>query len=209
MKIVVIDYDIGNVKSIINAFKFNNCDVLLSREKNEILSADGLILPGVGAFSQGMANLKKYNLDIIIKEYSDLNKPLLGICLGMQMLMEESEEFGLNKGIGLFKGNVIKIPVNNTNVKLPHISWAELKKSTINWSDSILNNIKENSQMYFVHSFVVNPKNDFEILSKTIYNGTEFCSSLKKGKIFGCQFHPEKSGKIGLNIINNFINLCK
>ena len=209
MKIVVIDYDIGNVKSIINAFKFNKCNVYLSRERNEILSADGLILPGVGAFSQGMSNLKKYNLDTIIKEYSKLNKPLLGICLGMQMLMEESEEFGLNKGIGLIRGNVIKIPINNINVKLPHISWAELKKSKIKWSDSILNNIRENSQMYFVHSFVCNPKNESEILSKTIYDGTEFCSSLKKGNIFGCQFHPEKSGKIGLNIIKNFINLCK
>ena len=210
MKIVIVDYGIGNVKSIINAFENQGQKTFLSRDRDIILDADGVILPGVGAFSHGMNNLNKYGLVNILKDYVKTGKPLLGICLGMQMLLEESEEFGSTKGIGLIKGKVIKLPVKQTNkVKLPHISWSEIQIKKIDWKNTILNDVNIGSDMYFVHTFVAKPDNEDEILSTTEYFGTEFCSSLKKDNIYGCQFHPEKSANHGLIIIKNFINICK
>jgi glutamine amidotransferase len=210
MKIAIINYDIGNVQSILNAFEKQGVNAILTREKNEILDADGVILPGVGAFSFGMGNLKKYNLINTINEYVKTNKPFMGICLGMQMLFEESEEFGKTLGLGLISGEVIKLPIQNSKFeKLPHVSWNELSQKNIGWDQTILNEIEENSDMYFVHSFIAIPKDDRHILSTTEYSGYEFCSSVKKDNIYGCQFHPEKSGKIGLKIINNFIKITK
>jgi len=210
MSIVIVDYGIGNVKSIINAFEEEGKKTILSRDCNIILNAEGLVLPGVGAFSHGMNNLNKYGLVDIIKNYVKTRKPLLGICLGMQMLLDESEEFGNTKGIGLIKGKVIKIPIEKSNkIKLPHISWNEIETKNIEWENTILNDVKINSDMYFVHSYVAKPDNENEILSTTDYFGTEFCSALKKDNIYGCQFHPEKSAKDGLHIIKNFIDICK
>lgn len=210
MNIVVIDYGIGNIKSIKNAFAELSVEVILSREKEVILGADGVILPGVGAFSHGMNNLIKYNLDDIIKEYVKTNKPLLGICLGMQMMMEESVEFGITKGLGLVKGKVIKLPVDQSKkVKLPHISWNEIRDKNVNWQNTILEEVPKESDMYFVHTFVAKPDHDENILSVTEYANVEFCSSIKKDNIYGCQFHPEKSATIGLSIIKNFIKICK
>jgi len=210
MKIVIIDYDVGNVRSMINAFKKIGVNPILSNKEDEIMSADGIILPGVGAFAHGMDKLNQYNLIKIIKEYTNTNKPLLGICLGMQMLLDESEEFQNTKGLGLISGKVIKLPVQNSSYeKLPHVSWNEIKKQNINWNDTILDKVEQQSDMYFVHSFIANPTNQNEILSTTEYSDYKFCSSVKKGNIYGCQFHPEKSGEKGLKIIENFIKICK
>ncbi len=210
MKIVIIDYDVGNVRSMINALKKVGIEPILSNKEDDIISADGVILPGVGAFSHGMANLNKYNLVNIIKKYTNSNKPFIGICLGMQMLLDESEEFTNTKGLGLISGKVIKLPTQNINYeKLPHVSWNEIKEKKIKWTNTILNKIEQQSDIYFVHSFIANLDNENEILSTTQYSDYEFCSSIKKGNIFGCQFHPEKSGEIGLKIIKNFINICK
>jgi glutamine amidotransferase len=210
MKIVIIDYDIGNVRSMINAFKKIGINPILSNNEEEILSADGVILPGVGAFAHGMENLKKYNLIEIVKKYTNTNKPFLGICLGMQMLLEESEEFGKTKGLGLISGKVIKLPTQNSSYeKLPHVSWNEIREKNIKWDNTILDKVEHYSDMYFVHSFIANPENEYEILSVTKYSDYEFCSAIKKDNIYGCQFHPEKSGEIGLNIIKNFVNICK
>ena len=211
LKIVIIDYDIGNVKSILNALEKNNVTALLSREKDEILNADGLILPGVGAFAHGMSNLSKYGLLDIIYEYVQANKPFLGICLGMQMLLEQSEEFGITKGLGLIEGSVIKLPVQNSeHEKLPHVSWNEIvQPKNISWDNTILDGIDNKSDMYFVHSYVAVPKNENNILSTTLYSDYNFCSSVQKNNIYGCQFHPEKSAKEGIKIIQNFINLSK
>ena len=178
MNIVVIDYGIGNIRSIINAFESQECNVFLSREKNIILDADGVVLPGVGAFSHGMSNLNKYGLVDIIRDYAKTGKPLLGICLGMQMLLEESEEFGITKGIGLIKGKVIKLPVQQSNkIKLPHISWNKILPKNIEWKNTILDKIKNKSDMYFVHTFASKPENEDEILSVSNYFDAEFCSS--------------------------------
>jgi len=124
--------------------------------------------------------------------------------------LEESDEFGKTKGIGLIKGKVIKLPVKQSSIiKLPHISWNEIIPKKILWSNTILDDIKVNSNMYFVHTFVGNPENDKDILSITKYHGVEFCSSIKKNNIYGCQFHPEKSAETGLYIISNFIKICR
>jgi imidazole glycerol-phosphate synthase subunit HisH len=208
MKIVIIDYDIGNVRSILNAFEKVGVEPILSRDENEILNADGVILPGVGSFSHGMKNLNKYSLVDTLKKYAKTNKPLLGICLGMQMLLDESEEFEKTKGIGLISGKVIKIPTQDkNNEKLPHVSWNEIKPKNIDWNDTILQNINSQSDMYFVHSYIAKPTDENDILSTTTYSDYEFCSSIKKDNIYGCQFHPEKSASVGLKIIENFIKI--
>jgi glutamine amidotransferase len=210
MKIAVIDYGIGNVRSMLSAFENQGAHVILTRNKEEILESDGVILPGVGAFSHGMESLNKYSLVEVIKDYIGTNKPFMGICLGMQMLFDESEEFGKNAGLGLISGSVIRLPTAEVNnEKLPHVSWNELNSKNIQWVDTILKDIKEGSDMYFVHSFVAQPRDDNDILSTTEYSGYNFCSSVKKGNIYGCQFHPEKSGQIGLKIIKNFIRMCQ
>lgn len=210
MRIVIIDYGVGNVKSIINAFENQGVDVILSRDKEVISNADGVVLPGVGAFSHGMNNLNKYNLVDVIKDYVKTGKPLLGICLGMQMLLEESDEFGKTKGIGLIKGKVIKLPVKQSSIiKLPHISWNEIRPKKTEWENSILDSIDVGSDMYFVHTFVAKPDDENDVLSTSEYFNIKFCSSIKKGNIYGCQFHPEKSSKTGLKIVRNFINISK
>ena len=206
MKIAVIDYGIGNVRSILGAFENQGADVLLTNNRDEILKSGGLVLPGVGAFSHGMKNLISYGLVDAIKEYVALGKPLMGICLGMQLLFEESEEFGNTKGLGLISGMVIKLPTkDNQNEKLPHVSWNELNSNKVPWKNTILADTEEGSDMYFVHSFVAQPRDSYNILSLTEYSNYHFCSSVKKGNIYGCQFHPEKSGPTGLKIINNWV----
>jgi len=210
LKIVIIDYDIGNVRSIFNAFETLDIKPTLSRKKEDILSADGVILPGVGSFPSGMKNLHKYSLVDIIKKYAQSKKPLLGICLGMQLLFDNSEEFENTDGIGLISGVVKKLPINKEeNEKLPHVSWNELIKKDIDWENTILRSIKSKNDMYFVHSYIAIPDNQSHILSYTQYLNNEFVSSVKKDNIYGCQFHPEKSAKDGLKILENFIKMIK
>jgi glutamine amidotransferase len=207
-KIVVVDYGIGNVKSIINAFKYNEIDLLLSDNPEIILNADGLVLPGVGAFKAGMDKLKDKKLIPILKKFYKLNRPMIGICLGMQLLFEKGEEFGVHSGLGFIKGSVKKISVDTKSYKLPHISWNKLIPASIEWNNSIFKNISQNEKLYFVHSFAGFPNDKLKVLSYTEYANIRFCSAVKKNNLYGVQFHPEKSGKIGLKIINNFIKSC-
>jgi|TARA_Y100000992_G_scaffold256754_1_gene190355 glutamine amidotransferase len=200
--IVIIDYGIGNIKSICSALSHFNINISISNDEDEILSAKGIILPGVGAFKSGMKNLLELNLDLILKKYFETNKPILGICLGMQLLFESSEEFGFCEGLGLIEGKVQKL---KNEKKLPHIAWSEIKKT--NSDNTILDGINNNSDFYFVHSFVSYPKNTSEMIASSNYYNQEFCSVVKKGNIYGCQFHPEKSGSKGLKLLENFIKL--
>jgi len=209
LNLVVIDYGIGNVRSILNAFKSLGIMPVLSHERQTILDADGVILPGVGAFPQGMRNLQKFSLVEPLKLYADSNKPLLGICLGMQLLFDGSDEFEVTRGLGLIDGRVIKFPVNNSQkIRLPHAGWSEIEQNNCTWQGTILENVDNYSDMYFVHSYVVMPEVE-NILSSTSYLNYKYCSSVKSNNIYGCQFHPEKSAEGGLRIINNFITICK
>jgi glutamine amidotransferase len=209
VKIVVVDYGIGNIQSVFNALsQFKGIDVILSADQNEILSADGLILPGVGAFKKAMEELNFRNLPSILSDYISQEKPFLGICLGMQLLFESSQEFGHTKGLGFVKGSVDRFP-ESVSDKLPHVSWNSINIQELNWNDTIFTGVKNKDNFYFVHSYICKPSNQSIILSKTEYGGINFCSSIQQGSIYACQFHPEKSAASGLNVIKNFVNIVK
>lgn len=210
MKIVVVDYGMGNVQSIINALsQFKDVNIILSDNQDEIMSADGLILPGVGAFKRAMRELKRRNLPNVLERYI-LQKEgvFLGICLGMQLLFESSEEFGYTEGLGFIKGSVEYFP-RDVSDKLPHVSWNSIEMQELNWNDTIFSGIKNKDDFYFVHSYICKPNNLDIILSKTEYGGINFCSSIQQGNIYACQFHPEKSANSGLNVMKNFIDIVK
>lgn len=202
----------GNVRSIYNAFEKIGASAKLSRDESDILNADGVVLPGVGAFPQGMLKLKSFNLDKIICQYVKTSKPLLGICLGMQMLFSKSTEFGITSGLNLIEGEIVSLNqrTKKPSIKLPHVGWNEIIEPTDTaWKDTILEDLDSNTVMYFVHSYVAVPEYYENILATSIYEDIRFTSSVIKDNILGCQFHPEKSAEDGLKIINNFVNLCR
>lgn len=206
-KIVIIDYGIGNVKSMYNAFACIGIEPILTADKKAILEADALVLPGVGAFNKGMSNLNDADLAETIKAFVRKGNPFIGVCLGMQMLFEDSEEFGSTPGLGLIKGKVIKLPLSNElKEKLPHVSWNELNEPYPGrWKNTVLDGVALKTDAYFVHSFVGVPDNKEDILATANYGGKEFCAAVHHENIYGTQFHPEKSGENGLNMLKNFI----
>ncbi len=208
-KIAVIDYGIGNVKSMLNALEKVGAKSILTNNRNEILNADGVILPGVGAFKHGMENLEERDLIGVINDFVGTGKPFMGVCLGMQMLMDESEEFGTTQGLGLITGKVKKIPLpENSPEKLPHVSWNDLiEPAPHRWKNTIFDSINTPIDVYFVHSFAAVPTNDENMLARCKYGETSFCAAVNKNNVYGTQFHPEKSGEIGLKILENFIKL--
>jgi imidazole glycerol phosphate synthase, glutamine amidotransferase subunit len=203
--ICIVNYGLGNIKSIFDAFsKFHN-NIIVSKNKKDIANADVIILPGVGAFSKGMELLNKLKISNSIEKHVSQNKPFLGVCLGMQMLYEKSDEFGNCAGLSILKGEVKKLKYD-INLKLPNIGWRNL--SNLNKkSNNLLDNISLKNEFYFLHSFYCKPKESSTIIAKSNYGKKEFASIVIKKNIFGCQFHPEKSGESGLNIIKNFINI--
>ena len=201
-KITILDYGVGNIFNLLKSLERLKYKVKVSSNSKEIMDSDRLIIPGVGAFKNGMKNLNKLNLIETIKLYTDTKRPLLGICLGMQYLMESSEEFGLTDGFGYIKGNVKKFKKNKLN-RIPHMGWSYLNY----YNDKIFNNLKNKPSFYFCHSYYVKPNNKNNILSETEYSGVSFCSTLKKKNIYGCQFHPERSGKNGEIFLKNFMNI--
>jgi glutamine amidotransferase len=207
--IAVVDYGIGNVKSMMNALTGLNVSAILTNSKQKILASDGLILPGVGAFGKGMENLKNFDLIETLNKYVQSGKPLLGVCLGMQMLLEESEEFQITKGLGFIKGRVVKMQTEiNSKDKLPHVSWNELIEPENNkWDNTILKNVSPLSDVYFVHSYISVPENSEDVLAQSEYGEKKFCSAIHKKNVYGTQFHPEKSAKVGQLILNNFISI--
>lgn len=205
MSIAVIDYDMGNLKSVSKALEHLGASVIVTRDVDQIRNASKVVLPGVGAFALCMENLKKYGLVDVILESLKSGKPFLGICLGFQLLFEESEEFGVHAGLGFFKGRVKKFPSNfhDQNLKVPHMGWNQI---SIKQDNPYLNNVNEGDAVYFVHSYYVEPS-DKNIIATTTDYGFEFCSSVQQGQIFACQFHPEKSQQVGLLILENFVSL--
>jgi imidazole glycerol-phosphate synthase subunit HisH len=199
-KIIILDYGTGNILSLIRSLNYIGIKPSVSNSKSEILKASHLILPGVGAFSTGMKLLNHHKLPNIIKEYVAENKPLLGICLGMQLLFQESNEFGKHIGLGLIKGKVKKISYPKINV--PIIGWYKL--------ETIGKNIvskQYNKYMYFVHSYQALPKNKDTIAATYKINNKNIVAAVNENNIYGFQFHPEKSSFDGLKILKNFINL--
>jgi imidazole glycerol-phosphate synthase subunit HisH len=212
--VAIIDYKMGNMFSVQSACNFVGLNSTITSDKNQILNADAAILPGVGAFSNSMLNIKNLNLEGTIKKFIDSNKPFMGICLGMQLLFSKSEEFCLSKGLGIIPGYVKKFSTTtskNKQIKVPQIGWNQVHKSkTINsseWYIQPLNDIKNKEHMYFVHSFYVVPENETIILTHTNYAGIKYCSSIIYKNIFACQFHPEKSAHEGLKIYKNLAHL--
>jgi imidazole glycerol phosphate synthase glutamine amidotransferase subunit len=199
--IAIVDYGMGNLKSVTNAFKRLGADVVITRDKREIESSSAIVLPGVGAFGKCIENLKKLDLFYFIKTLIMNDRRYLGICLGMQTLFESSEEAPGVEGMGVIKGTVPKF---KGNIKVPHMGWnsIEIMKNT-----EIFDGIKNWENFYFVHSYYCQPEEDV-IATKTRY-GMDFASSVQKGNIFACQFHPEKSQKVGIRLLQNFINMCR
>ncbi len=199
--IALIDYGAGNLFSVKNALDYLNVNVKATKNIEDIKKASGIILPGVGAFKQAMDNLKESGLvDVILSEAK--KKPFLGICLGMQMLFEESHEFEVAKGLGLLEGTVTKIEAND--LKIPHMGWNSLKK---NKDCPLTNGIPNNSFVYFVHSFKANALTE-DVVYYSQY-GESIPALVSKGNIFGAQFHPEKSSEVGLKMLENFVALCE
>ncbi len=203
--VTVIDYGMGNLLSVTRALEHCGAEVTTESSPLFIAKAERLVLPGVGAFGNGMAELQQRNLVDAIRNYAATGRPLLGICLGMQMLLDGSDEFGASEGLSLIPGWVRKLP-EQAGIKLPHIGWSGIRPpSGRNWEDSLLDHVNPGEEVYFVHSFYADPANPADRLAETPYGAFQFCSVVKKGNITGCQFHPEKSGEAGLDIIRNFL----
>lgn len=205
--IAIIDYGVGNLYSLKKALDNFATNVFITEEAGKISSADALILPGVGSFEAGMEGLKIRNLTGSVKKFSLTNKPMLGICLGAQLLLDKGYEFGKFDGLGIIPGKVIKFSKLKKE-RIPHIGWNEIspfKKG--GWKKTVLDSVKTSSDVYFVHSYILQPDKKDNILALADYDGYEFCATIRKNNIYGCQFHPEKSGEIGLKIIKNFVNL--
>ena len=212
MRIVVIDYGLCNLLSVHNALKHLGVDASVTHDPSELTGADAVILPGVGAFEDGMSGLRQRGFVEAVHGYVRSGRPLLGICLGMQLLMDQSLEFGVHEGLGLIAGEVVPVDclsVDGSKLKLPHIGWNGLLRAERSWDGTMLAGLPEGVEMYFVHSFRVVPKDRGHILAETEYGGKRFCSVVAKGNVYGCQFHPEKSSSMGLRLLGNFIHQVK
>ena len=198
--IVIIDYGVGNLFSLRSSFQKIGVEPVVTSDPDLIAAADKLILPGVGAFADAAAKLRQSSLDTLIRQQAALGKPILGICLGMQLLFEKSYEYGEHEGLGLLKGSVVPMEgVIPENLKIPHIGWNALHFQK---NSRLLRCINENDCVYFVHSYFASHCEDSVIA--TAEYGKELTAAVEKGNVMGCQFHPEKSGEVGLNILRAF-----
>ena len=202
--VAIIDYDARNIKSVEKAIQFLGKEAVITRNPEEILSATHVILPGVGAFGDAMEKLHKYGLVPVIHEVVEKNIPFIGICLGLQLLFEKSEETPGVEGLSILKGEIKRIP-DKDDLKIPHIGWNSLKYPN---KGRLYEGIAEDSYVYFVHSYYLSAE-DKDIVVATTEYGTEIHASVEKGNVFACQFHPEKSSSVGLKILENFLNVSK
>ena len=200
--IAIIDYDAGNLKSVEKALNYIGEEAIITRDRQQLLAADKVILPGVGNFGDAMNKLKYYQLVDVIKEIADKQIPLLGICLGMQLLFKRSDESVEIEGLSLLNGEILRIP-DSEGLKIPHIGWNSL---SINPDKKLYKGIADGSFVYFVHSYYLKAEDEADVAASTYYS-TLIHASVEKGNIFGCQFHPEKSGDVGLAILRNFAAL--
>lgn len=207
--VTVIDYGVGNLLSVRRALEHCGVAVKVSSDPDEILHASRVVLPGVGAFSDAMTEIRRRGLDMVVQEVGASGTPLMGICLGMQMLLDVSEEFGETFGLGLIPGRVVSIPVTTADGRIqksPHIGWngLVLSERLASWQGTLLQDIKPYDSVYFVHSFMVSPNNINHSIADCIYGGKSIPAVIERGNVVGCQFHPEKSGEVGLKILRRF-----
>ncbi len=200
--IAIIDYDAGNIKSVEKALQYLGEETCVTRDPEEILAAEKVILPGVGAFGDAMHKLHQYGLAEAIKEVVNRRKPLLGICLGLQLLFESSEESPGVEGLGILKGKIVRIP-EDAGMKIPHVGWNSLQYPN---PGRLFVTVPENAFVYFVHSYYLKAE-DPQIVTASAWYGTQIHASVEKDQVFACQFHPEKSSETGLRILKNFVML--
>lgn len=198
----IIDYDAGNIRSVEKALSYLGEKTVVSRNPETLKNADKVILPGVGSFGQAMENLHRYELVPVIQDMIKEGKPFLGICLGLQLLFESSEESPGAEGLGILKGKILKIP-SSPGLKIPHMGWNSLQLQN---NGRLFRNIPQDTYVYFVHSYYLQAQEP-EIVKAVTGYGTEIHASVEKDNVFACQFHPEKSGKYGLEILKNFAEL--
>lgn len=208
--IAIIDFEVGNLLSVKRAFEKFDAKTIVTSDIKSIEKAKKIVLPGVGAFGNAMETLKKLDLISIIKDLNQNHVPILGICLGMQLLFNQSFEFGDNQGLGILSGIVKKIPnknLMNETIKIPHIGWNELEfaENNSNFRNSIFKEIQNGDAMYFVHSYMVIPASEAINVAYCDLGGHKIPAIVERENVIGCQFHPEKSGNLGLSIIKNFI----
>ena len=202
--IAIIDYGMGNLRSVQKGLQKAGTKVEVTSDPKQIKAAKGVVLPGVGAFGRCMENLQKYGLVETVKEIATSGKPFLGICLGLQLLFDESEEFGPVKGLGILPGKVVRFP-ESTKLTVPQMGWNRIQKRA---ETKILDGVDDGEWFYFVHSYYVAPVDKENIATMTDY-GVNFVSSVAKDNLFACQFHPEKSSAAGLRILKNFTQLVE
>lgn len=200
--IAIIDYDAGNIKSVEKALIHLGQEAVVTGDRNVILQADKVILPGVGAFGDAMKRLRESGLDQVIRSVTDAGTPFLGICLGLQLLFERSDEAPGVEGLGILRGEILRIP-EKEGMKIPHMGWNSLK---LEHDGRLFKGIEENSYVYFVHSYYLKAKDEQIVKASTEYC-THIHASVEKDNIFACQFHPEKSSEVGLKILKNFVEL--
>ena len=203
--IAIIDYDAGNIKSVEKALQKLGEETCITRDKEVLLRADKVILPGVGAFGAAMEKIHAYGLYEVIHEIVNRGTPFLGICLGLQLLFEESEESPGVKGLGILPGKIVKIPDQNGTLKIPQIGWNSLQFPN---KGKLYEGLEEGCYVYFVHSYYLQAEDSSSVVATTEY-GVNIHASVEKDNVFACQFHPEKSSAVGLTILNNFIHLDK
>lgn len=208
--IVIADYGMGNLFNIQKAVNHLGGKVEVSSDPHRIISGDRVILPGVGAFGDGMNEIKKRGIADALRDFVRSGKPLLGICLGMQLLMEASEEFGLHEGLGFIPGRVRRLKggvIKGQGYKVPHVGWNRLyMPSDSSWGGTVFDGIQNGSFAYFVHSYVATPEGTSAVLANTFYGEEKFCSAVTYQNIIGCQFHPEISAETGLQILGGFLH---
>jgi len=210
--VAIVDYGMGNLYSVKHACEHVGLSASITRERDELLGASAVVLPGVGAFGVAMENLRALDLLAPLRDIAASPTPFVGICLGMQLLMTESQEFGLHRGLGVIEGQVVRLketPVETRNVKVPQVGWNRIRQAPSRgnggraWPGTLLEAVADDEYMYFVHSFYCQPADDRATLSVTRYGAVEFASTIQHGSVAGVQFHPERSGPQGLRIYRN------
>lgn len=201
--VVIIDYGAGNIESVRKAMEHIGVDVLVSSSPDDLKNADAAILPGVGSFGDAMHNIRKNGLESAIKDFISTGKPFLGICLGLQILFESSEESPGVKGLSVIKGKIVRIP-DSENLKIPHMGWNSLDVAE---GTRLFTGLEKESYVYFVHSYYLKCEED--VVAATTNYSTLIHASVEKDNLFACQFHPEKSGDVGIQILKNFMSIVK